>query len=153
MTTSDARDATLGELFGALGDDLSQLLRQEAELAKVEAREEARRVARGASMAIFAAVATLLALTMLSAALAWWIDEGLNTAVAFAIVGTLWLVAAIAAAMTARSAISRVEPLPQTADAIRGAVTGDRADRSADAQTTRQSNVTTTQPAHKETSS
>ncbi|MET1231544.1 MAG: RDD family protein, partial [Candidatus Limnocylindrales bacterium] len=70
----------------------SQLLRKEVELAKVEAREEAHRLTKAATFGAIAGVAALLALVILSMALAWWIDEALNTAVAFAIVGALWIV-------------------------------------------------------------
>ncbi len=126
MSTVDQPEASLGELFGELGSDLSQLLRKEVELAKVEAREEARRLTKAVTFGSIAGVAVLLALVILSMALAWWIDEGLNTAVAFAIVGVLWIVIAAVAATIARGALSRIRPLPETADAIKGAVTGER---------------------------
>lgn len=127
MSAVDQPDASLGELFGELGSDLSQLLRKEVELAKVEAREEAHRLTRAATFGAIAGVAALLALVILSMALAWWIDEALNTAVAFAIVGALWIVIAAVTAAIARTAMSRIRPLLETADAIKGAVTGERA--------------------------
>lgn len=126
MSALDQPEASLGELFGELGSDLSQLLRKEVELAKVEAREEAHRLTKAATFGSIAGVAALLALVILSMALAWWIDEGLNTAVAFAIVGAIWVVIAAVAAAIARTALSRIRPLPETADAIKGAVTGER---------------------------
>jgi uncharacterized membrane protein YqjE len=127
MSAPDQLEPSLGELFGELGSDLSTLLRKEVELAKVEAREEAHRLTRAATFGAVAAVAALLALVILSMALAWWIDEALNTAVAFAIVGAIWIVVAAATATIARSESSRVRPLPETTDAIKGAVTGERA--------------------------
>jgi len=126
MTATDQPEASLGELFGELGADLSQLLRKEVELAKVEAREEAHRLTRAATFGTLAGVAALLALILLSMALAWWIDQALNTAVAFALVGAIWIViAAIAAAIT-RSAARQIRPLPETTEAIKAAVTGER---------------------------
>ena len=107
MTAVDSPEPSLGELFGELGSDLSMLLRKEVELAKAEAREEAHRLTRAATFGIVAAVAALLALVVLSMALAWWIDEGLNTAVAFAIVGAVWI---IVAAASAAIAAYRAEP-------------------------------------------
>jgi uncharacterized membrane protein YqjE len=127
MTAVDSSEPSLGELFGELGSDLSTLLRKEVELAKVEAREEARRLTRATTFGIVAGVAALLALVILSLALAWWIDEGLNTAVAFAIVGAIWTIVAAATAAIARTEMSRIRPLPETADGIKGAVTGERA--------------------------
>lgn len=126
-TSHDAPDASLGELFGELGADLSRLMRKEVELAKVEAREEARRLTRAATFGVVAAVAALLALIVSSMALAWWIDQRLNTAVAFAIVGAIWVVVAAVATTMARTEISKIQPLPETTDAIKGAVTGQRA--------------------------
>jgi len=159
MTAFEAPEPSLGELFGELGSDLSTLLRKEVELAKVEAREEAHRVTRAATFGIAAAVAALLALIILSMALAWWIDEGLNTAVAFAIVGAIWVVAAAATAAIARSEMSRLRPMPETTDAIKGAVTGERADgaspvdRTTAVHTPRTHQHNETRQTHKETAS
>ncbi len=158
MTAVDSPEPSLGELFGELGSDLSMLLRKEVELAKAEAREEAHRLTRAATFGIVAAVAALLALVVLSMALAWWIDEGLNTAVAFAIVGAVWIIVAVASAAIARTALSRVRPLPETADAIKGAVTGERAhdepyaDRTATVLSPTHQ-ISDTRHAHKETAS
>jgi len=127
MTATNTPDPSLGELFGELGADLSQLVRKELELAKVEAREEAHRFTRGATFGALAGLAALLALVLLSMALAWWIDEALNTAVAFAIVGAIWVVVAAIAAAVTRSAFAEIRPLPETKDAIKAAVTGERA--------------------------
>ena len=127
MTATNPPDASLGDLFAELGADLSQLVRKELELAKVEAREEAHRLTRAATFGALAGVAALLALVLLSMALAWWIDEALNTAVAFALVGAIWVVIAAIAASITRTAVGDIRPLPETADAIKAAVTGERA--------------------------
>jgi len=127
MTTIDQPEPSLRELVGELGADLSLLVRKEVELAKTEAREEAHRLTRAAALGAVAGVAALLALILLSIALGWWIDEALNTAVAFALVGALWVVVTGVAVVMARSAIAGLRPMPETADAIKGAVTGERA--------------------------
>ena len=127
MTAMEQPEPSLGELVGELGADLSRLVRKEVELAKTEAREEAHRLTKAATFGAVAGVAALLALILLSMALAWWIDEALNTAVAFGLVGAIWIVVTAIAVVTARSAIAGVRPMPETADAIKGAVTGERA--------------------------
>jgi uncharacterized membrane protein YqjE len=127
VTATNPPDASLGDLFAELGADLSQLVRKELELAKVEAREEAHRLTRAATFGALAGVAALLALVLLSMALAWWIDEALHTAVAFALVGAMWIVIAAIAASITRTAVGDIRPLPETADAIKAAVTGERA--------------------------
>lgn len=128
MSVTNTPERSLGDLFGDLGAELSQLLRKEVELAKVETRAEASRLTNAMMLFAVAAVGALIALTILSMALAWWIDMALNTAVSFAIVGALWIVLAVVAAMVARKKLAEVEPLPETTNALKGAVSGERAD-------------------------
>lgn len=125
--TSNQSEASLGELFGQLGSDMSLLLRKEVELARVEARDEIRRTTRAVALGGVAALAALLALIVLSMALAWWLDDAVDDAVAFAIVGIAWAVVAGIAVTSARTAFQRIQPLPETTSAIKGAVTGERA--------------------------
>ncbi|HEY0519786.1 MAG TPA: phage holin family protein, partial [Ilumatobacteraceae bacterium] len=80
-------EMTLGELFSQLSSDLSTLFRKEVQLAKIEAKEEVSKVGKASASMAGAAVGGLIALMMLSFALAWWIDQALNTAVSFLIVG------------------------------------------------------------------
>lgn len=160
MTGIERPEASLGELFGELGADLSQLLRKEIELAKVEAADQARRGARAAALAVVASVAALLCLILFSMALAWWIDDEGDTAGAFAVVGLVWLVVTVVAALVVRSSLSRLRrPLPETTDAIKGAVTGERAQPPAPAHLTDGSrldssrSLSDTRPISKETAS
>ena len=125
MTSTDRQEPPLGELIGELGADLSQLLSKEVELAKVEAKEEAKRAARAAAFGAIAAVAALLCLIMLSMALAWG-----DVAGAFLLVAGLWLIVTVVTIVVARNSARSVRPLPETTDAIKGAVTGERADGS-----------------------
>lgn len=136
MSAVDPSERSLGELFGDLGSELSQLLRKEVELAKVETRAEASRLTKAATLFAVAGVGALIALIILSMALAWWIDLELNTAVSFAIVGALWIVIAAVAATVARKKLADVQPLPETTDALKGAVTGERANGSSVTRTT-----------------
>ena len=112
-------DKSLGELFGDMTSDLSRLFRQEVELAKVEAKEEATRAGKGAGMLVAAGVGALLALTFLSAGLAWLLDQALNTALAFAIVGAVWAIVAAVLASTGKKQLARVEALPQTVQSLK----------------------------------
>jgi uncharacterized membrane protein YqjE len=112
-------DRTLGELFGEMTSDVSTLLRKEIELAKVEAREEATRLGKGAGMFAGAGVAGWLALLFLSFALAWLLDQAMNTALAFAIVGVLWALAALVLVMKGKQNIKSVEGLPTTVQTLK----------------------------------
>ena len=70
--------------------DLSTLLRKEVERAKTEAREEIGQAGKATAIFGAAGVAGWLALLMLSLAVAWLLDQALNTALSFAIVGIAW---------------------------------------------------------------
>jgi hypothetical protein len=108
-------DASVPELLGELARQTGTLFRQELELAKVETRQEVQRAGKAAGMFAGAGVAGWLALLLLSLALAWLLDQGLNTALSFAIVGVLWaIVAAVLAARARRNAKAMTPPLPNT---------------------------------------
>src|SRR5436190_7472267 len=88
-------DKSLGELFSDLGQEMAQFFRKEVQLAKTEAREELR-ATRDAAIGFGAmAMAGWLAIVMLSFALAWLLDQAMNRALAFAIVGAAWLIVAL----------------------------------------------------------
>jgi len=123
-------DASLGELFSEMTSDLSELFRKEVQLAKVEAREEIGRAGKGAAMLGAAGLAGWLALVMGSFALAWLLDQALNTALSFAIVGVLWGVAAAVLVSTGRRRLKTVEALPQTQETLKEDVAWAKAQKS-----------------------
>jgi uncharacterized membrane protein YqjE len=112
-------EASLGELFSEMTSSLSELFRKEIELAKVEAREEVGRAGKGAAMLGAAGLAGWLALVMISFALAWLLDQAMNTALAFAIVGVLWAVAAAVLTSAGRGRLKTVEALPETQETLK----------------------------------
>jgi len=112
-------EASLGELFGEMTQNVSTLLRKEIELAKLEAREEVSRVGRGAGMFAGAGIAAWLMLLFLSLALAWLLDQAMNTALAFAIVGVVWAIVGAVLALRGKSEIKNVKPLPETVETLK----------------------------------
>src|SRR4051812_10213402 len=94
VTEPKQPDKSLGQLFGELGSDLGSLVRQELDLAKVETRHELRKALQAVVSFAAAGVAGLLALIMVSEAAAWLLDQWLNTALSFLIVGLVWAVIA-----------------------------------------------------------
>jgi uncharacterized membrane protein YqjE len=115
-----ADGASLGELFSSLTTDLSQLVRSEMELARVEIREEANKAGKAAGMLAGGALAGYLALILLSFAAAWGLAEVVDAGWAFLIVGLV--VAAIAAvlAISGRNKLRDVRPVPdQTVDTLK----------------------------------
>lgn len=107
-------EKSLGELFGDLADEVGRLVRQELDLAKTEARDEAKKAGRSAAMFGVAGVGGLMTALFLSFALAWLLDQALNTALSFAIVGVLWAIVAAVLMARARQQVADIRPLPQT---------------------------------------
>jgi len=112
-------EATLGELFGEMTQNVTTLLRKEIELAKLEAREEVSRVGRGAGMFAGAGLAAWLTLLFLSLGLAWLLDQAMNTALAFVIVGVVWGVVGAVLALRGKSEMKNVKPLPETVETLK----------------------------------
>ena len=123
-------EASLGELVAEMTSDLSTLFRKEIELAKTEARDELRQAGKAAGMLGGAGLAAWLALLLLSLALAWLLDQAINTALAFAIVGVLWAVAGIILQRSGRAALAGVRGLPTTRDTIKEDVEWAKAQKS-----------------------
>jgi hypothetical protein len=73
--TESGDDRSLGELFGELSREFSQLMRQEVQLAKTELREEATKAGRAAGQLTGAAVAGHLCILLASLAAAWGLGE------------------------------------------------------------------------------
>ena len=109
----------MGELFGDLTTDLSLLFRQEVALAKTEARDELKRTGRAAGMLGGAGLAGWMAVLFLSLALAWLLDQAMNTALAFAIVGAVWAVVGLVLMNRGKEQMAAVEPLPQTVETLK----------------------------------
>lgn len=124
--TTDSSQASVGELFSAVSEDLSTLVRQEIALAKAEATQTATQAGKGAGMFAGAGVAGHFVLLFLSLAL-WWMlgmllgDEGDLPALGWAavIVAIVWgVIAAVLAAM-GRKELKRAKGMPQTADTMK----------------------------------
>jgi len=112
-------ERSLGELFGEMTSEVSTLFRQEVQLAKTEAKDEASRAAKGVGMFAGAGVAAWMALVFVSLALAWLLDQAMNTALAFLLVGLIWVIAAAVLALVGKSRIKSVGSLPTTVQTIK----------------------------------
>jgi hypothetical protein len=89
----DARDGqseSLGVLIGQLTEDLGALVKDEVQLAKLEIKEDATRVAKAGGMLGAAGFAGYLTILLLSLAAAWGLAEVVPIGVAFLIVGIVW---------------------------------------------------------------
>jgi hypothetical protein len=119
VTEPKQPEKSLGELFSDLGREFNTLVRQELDLAKDEARQEVRRAGQAGMAFGVAALAGWVALVMLSLALAWLLDKAMDRALAFGLVGLLWLLVTLTEASMGRNRMRRVEPLPQTKQSLK----------------------------------
>lgn len=123
-------EASLGELFGELTSQMGELFRQELALAKVEATDQAKRAGKGAGLLAGAGAVAYVAFIMVSLALAWLLDQALNRALAFLIVGVVWLGIAAVLAVIGRRNLAAVEALPQTTTTLKEDVQWAKAQKS-----------------------
>jgi uncharacterized membrane protein YqjE len=113
---SDVRpttDASLAVLFSQLTTDVSGLVRDEMELAKVELKEDIRDVGRAGGMLGGAALAGYMAIVLVSFAAAWGLAELMPVGVAFLIVGALWGIAGYLLYLRGRDEFQKTDLKPQ----------------------------------------
>ncbi|UMG92435.1 phage holin family protein [Nocardioides sp. TF02-7] len=114
-----AGDRSLGEIVGAVADDLTTLVKQELELAKSEAKAEAAKAGKGAGLLGGAGAAGYLALLFTSLALMFLLDSWMPVGWAALIVGALWGVAAAVMAMSGRKELKSMNKLESTQQTIK----------------------------------
>ncbi len=115
MTTDHGppQERSLGQLFGDLTGDMSELFRKEVELARVEVKQEVGRAGKAVVPAAGAAGAAVLAVLMLSFALAWGLAAIMPTGFAFLVVGVLYGIAAAVLFPMAKTRLQAVSPVPE----------------------------------------
>lgn len=114
-STDPGADRSIGAIVGAIAEDMSSLIRQEMDLAKVEMKQEVTRVGKGAGMFGGAGAAGYLALFFLSFAFTWLLGYWLPIALAALITAAIWGVVAAVLAARGRQEIQEAHPqLPTT---------------------------------------
>jgi hypothetical protein len=116
----DPGDTSIGELIGNISNDLSQLFRQEVELAKAEVRQEAAKAGKAAGMLGGAGFAGYLAVVLLSFALVFGLANVMDAGWAALIVAAIWGVIGAVLFVTGRNKLKAVDPMPRrTVDTIK----------------------------------
>ena len=113
MTAGAEEQQSLGELFGRVTSDLSALVRQEMQLAKVEIKQEVRTAGKAGGLLGGGAFTGYFALLFLSVALALGLGTFLPNWIAFLIVGVIYGIAAAVLVSKGREELSHVDPVPQ----------------------------------------
>jgi hypothetical protein len=112
-------EQSLGELVATATRDLSQLVHQEVELAKVEIKREVVAAGKGAGLFGGAGFAGLFALLFLSIAAAYAFGRLVPLGWGFFIVGALYALAAAVLALTGKKKISEVGPPEKTIETVK----------------------------------
>ena len=123
-------DKSLAELFSAMTSELGTLFRKEVELAKVEGKEELKQAGAAAGMFAGAGVGGFFAVMFVSFALAWLLDQAMNTALAFLIVAVLWGIVALVLLSTAKKKAKQIKTLPETTETLKEDVQWAKAQKS-----------------------
>jgi uncharacterized membrane protein YqjE len=113
-------DRSFGELVGELSNDLSRLVRQEIELAKVETKEDLSKAGQSAGMFGGAGVAAWLMLLFVSLALMFALANAMDIGWAALVVAVIWAVVAGTLAALGRSRLRQATPpLQQTVETLK----------------------------------
>jgi uncharacterized membrane protein YqjE len=116
----DVEDRSVGSLVGEVAKDLSTLVRQEIELAKVETKEEAKKGGKAAGMLGGAGIAAHLLLVFVSVAAMWGLSEVMHLGWAALIVAAVWGVVAAVLGALGRKQLRELEPVPtQTVETVK----------------------------------
>ncbi|MBC9734553.1 phage holin family protein [Nocardioides sp. zg-578] len=126
-----ADDRSLGEIVSAVTTDLSTLIKQEMDLAKVEMKEEFAKAGKGAGLLGGAGLAGYFTIFFLSWTLLFLLDNWMPIEVAALIITGVWAVVAAVLALTGRKALKESNPqLPKTQQTLKEDAAWARAQKS-----------------------
>ena len=109
----DVEGTSVGQLIGEVSRDLSTLMRQELELAKVELKAEAKKAGTGAGLFGLAGFGGYMVALFLSLALMWALASAIPTGWAALIVAVLWGIVAAVAGLMGKKKFQQVNPKPE----------------------------------------
>jgi F0F1-type ATP synthase assembly protein I len=113
-------EESLGQLFSDMSKQLSDLVRKEVQLAKVETKEEISRAGKAGGQLGAAALCGYLAAVLFAFTLGYLLDEIMPLPLAFAIVTAVFGIAAYVLAQSGRQRLKTINPVPeQTVDTLK----------------------------------
>lgn len=113
-----AETSSLGDLLGDVTRDMSTLMRQEVELAKVELRQSATRAGKGSGMLAGAGVAGHFVLLFMSLALWWALGTIMGLGWSGVVIAVIWAIVAAALVSMGRKELKAIKGLPQTTETL-----------------------------------
>jgi len=105
-------DTSIGELIGNISNDLSQLFRQEVDLAKAEIKQEAAKAGKAAGLLGVAGFAGYLAVVLLSFAVVFGLANVMDAGWAALIVAAVWAIVGGVLFVAGRNKIKTIDPVP-----------------------------------------
>jgi hypothetical protein len=115
-----AQPPSVGEIIGEISDDLSNLFRQEVELAKAEIRQEAAKAGKAARMLGGAGLAGYMVALFLTFAVMFGLGNVMDLGWAALIVMVIWGVIGAALYAVGRNKLRTVSPVPrQTVETLK----------------------------------
>lgn len=112
QTIPDQRST--GDIVGDIAKDVSNLVRQEMDLAKTEMKQEATKAGKGAGMLGGAGVAGHMALLFLTLTLVFLLDNWMPIELAALILTAVWGIIAAVLAARGRNELKQVDPKLET---------------------------------------
>ena len=112
--------SSVGDLVGQVSRDMSQLVRQEMQLARAELREEAKETGQAAGAFGGAGFAAYMVLLFGSIALWWALTTVMHQGWAALVVAGVWAVVALIFGLLGRDRARRIHGPQQTAQTVRG---------------------------------
>ncbi len=110
--------ASLGDLLGDVTRDMSTLMRQELDLAKVELKDTAVRAGKGSAMLAAAGIAGHFVLLFLSVALWWALGTLWGLGWSGVVVALVWAIVAAVLAVLGKKKLKEAKGLPQTSETL-----------------------------------
>jgi len=111
-----ADDRSVGQLFSAVSEDISTLIRQEVELAKAEVRQSATQAGAGVGLLGGAGVAGHMVLLFVSISAWWGIAQWIGQAWSGLVIAVIWAIIGAVLYSVGRSRLKQVEGLPRTTE-------------------------------------
>jgi Putative Actinobacterial Holin-X, holin superfamily III len=111
--SAPSTDQSIGSLIGEIAGDLSQLMRQEVELAKAEIKQEVTKTGKAAGMFGGAGLAGYMVALFVSVAAWWALANAMDEAWAALIVAAVWAVIGAVLFVVGRNKMREVNPKPE----------------------------------------
>jgi uncharacterized membrane protein YqjE len=107
-------DQSLGELFSRMTSDVGKLVSTQVELAKVEIKDEVSRAGKGVGMVGGGGLAGLVAVILLSFAVAYWLADAFdNLGLGFFVVGLVYAAIAAGLVLKGKEQITSATPIAE----------------------------------------